>query len=164
MGDVEIGDVEELKFGAEVGKVLNLVVHSLYTNKDIFLREVISNASDACDKLRYESLSNQDLLETGDELKIVISVNKDRQELTIRDNGIGMSRQELVENLGTIASSGTQRFLEELGESKSGYDLIGKFGVGFYSVFMVASKVVVESRKAGEEVGHKWQSSGDGVF
>ncbi|MGN7661329.1 MAG: molecular chaperone HtpG [Anaplasma sp.] len=164
MEDVKIGDVEELKFGAEVGKVLNLVVHSLYTNKDIFLREVVSNASDACDKLRYMSLSNQDLLEAGEELKIVISVNKDRRELTIRDNGIGMSRQELVENLGTIASSGTQRFLEALGESKSGYDLIGKFGVGFYSVFMVASKVIVESSKAREEVGHKWQSSGDGVF
>ncbi|ASI47535.1 molecular chaperone HtpG [Anaplasma ovis str. Haibei] len=159
------GDIEELKFGAEVGKVLSLVVHSLYTNKDIFLREVISNASDACDKLRYLFLSDQSLMEAGEELRIVISVDRDRRELTIRDNGIGMSRKELIDNLGTIASSGTQRFLEELkGDKAQGCDLIGKFGVGFYSVFMVATNVVVESCKAGEKVGYRWQSSGDGVF
>ncbi|AGZ78706.1 heat shock protein Hsp90 [Anaplasma marginale str. Dawn] len=160
-----MGDVEELKFSAEVGKVLSLVVHSLYTNKDIFLREVISNASDACDKLRYLFCSDQSLMEAGEELRIVISVDRDRRELTVRDNGIGMSRKELIDNLGTIASSGTQRFLEEFkGGKAQGCDLIGKFGVGFYSVFMVATDVVVESCKAGEKVGHRWQSSGDGVF
>ena len=160
-----MGDIEELKFSAEVGKVLSLVVHSLYTNKDIFLREVISNASDACDKLRYLFLSDQSLMEVGEELRIVISVDRDRRELTIRDNGIGMGRKELIDNLGTIASSGTQRFLEEFkGDKARGCDLIGKFGVGFYSVFMVATDVVVESCKAGEKVGYRWQSSGDGVF
>ena len=158
-------DVEELKFDAEVGKVLSLVVHSLYTSKDIFLRELVSNASDACDKIRYESISDQTLLGEGEELKIVISVDKDRKELTISDNGIGMNRQELVRNLGTIASSGTQRFLEALGDDASKKcDLIGKFGVGFYSAFMVASEVVVDTRRADEEVGYRWRSSGDGGF
>ena len=160
-----MADVEELKFGAEVGKVLSLVVHSLYTNKDIFLRELVSNASDACDKLRHEFLSNHDLLSEGEELKIVISVDKDKRQLTIFDNGIGMNRDELIGNLGMIASSGTQRFLEALGDSKTrGCDLIGKFGVGFYSVFMVASDVVVDTCKAGESVGYRWRSSGDGTF
>ena len=159
------GVVEEMEFGAEVGKVLSLVVHSLYTNKDIFLRELVSNASDACDKIRHEFLSNHNLLEEGEELRIVISADKDKKELTVTDNGIGMNRQELIENLGTIARSGTQRFLEALGDSKAkGYDLIGKFGVGFYSVFMVASEVVVDTRRAGEEVGYRWKSAGDGGF
>ena len=159
-----MADVEELKFGAEVGKVLSLVVHSLYTNKDIFLRELVSNASDACDKLRHEFLSNHDLLSEGEELKIIISVDKERRQLTICDNGIGMNREELISNLGMIASSGTQRFLDALGDGRSkGYDLIGKFGVGFYSVFMVASEVVVDTRRAGESVGYRWKSSGDGT-
>lgn len=158
-------DVEELKFDAEVGKVLSLVVHSLYTSKDIFLRELVSNASDACDKIRYESISDQTLLGEGEELRIVISVNKDRKELSISDNGIGMNRQELVRNLGTIASSGTQRFLEALGDDASKKcDLIGKFGVGFYSAFMVASEVVVDTRRADEKIGYRWRSSGDGGF
>ncbi|MDD9362007.1 MAG: ATP-binding protein, partial [Anaplasma sp.] len=110
-----VADIEELKFDAEVGKVLSLVVHSLYTNKDIFLRELLSNASDACDKLRHEFLSNHDLMEEGEELKVVISVDRDSKRLSICDNGIGMNRDELITNLGTIASSGTQRFLEALG-------------------------------------------------
>ncbi|AGR78938.1 heat shock protein 90 [Anaplasma phagocytophilum str. HGE1] len=160
-----VADIEELKFDAEVGKVLSLVVHSLYTNKDIFLRELLSNASDACDKLRHEFLSNHDLMEEGEELKVVISVDKDSKQLSICDNGIGMNRDELIANLGTIASSGTQRFLEALGGDKAkGYDLIGKFGVGFYSVFMVASEVVVDTCRAGESVGYRWRSSGDGGF
>ncbi|QLK57665.1 molecular chaperone HtpG [Ehrlichia ruminantium] len=159
---------ERLKFDAEVGKVLKLVIHSLYTNKDIFLRELISNASDACDKLRYQSLSNQDLMDAGSELKIVISVDKDKNRLYISDNGIGMNREDLINNLGTIAHSGTQKFLDAINSGASSQqgvvELIGKFGVGFYSAFMVASEVIVESCKAGESVGYQWKSSGDGEF
>ncbi|QGR02327.1 molecular chaperone HtpG [Ehrlichia ruminantium] len=159
---------ETLKFDAEVGKVLKLVIHSLYTNKDIFLRELISNASDACDKLRYESLSNQDLMGGDSELKIVISVDRDKNRLCISDNGIGMNREDLINNLGTIAHSGTQKFLDAMNNCASSQqgvvELIGKFGVGFYSAFMVASEVIVESRKAGELVAYQWKSSGDGEF
>ncbi|MGL9682255.1 MAG: molecular chaperone HtpG [Wolbachia sp.] len=158
---------ENLKFDAEVGKVLNIVIHSLYTNKDIFLRELISNASDACDKLRYESQLNLNLLDSSDELKITISYSKDKNELYITDNGIGMNRQDLIDNLGTVASSGTQRFLEAIKSSKNSsqtVELIGKFGVGFYSSFMVASEVMVESRKAGEEESWVWRSEGDGEY
>ncbi|KJV65845.1 MULTISPECIES: molecular chaperone HtpG [Ehrlichia] len=159
---------EKLKFDAEVGKVLKLVIHSLYTNKDIFLRELVSNASDACDKLRYESLSNQDLIDQDSDFKIVISVDQDKNRLYISDNGIGMNRQELIDNLGTIAHSGTQRFLEainsEASSSQGVVELIGQFGVGFYSAFMVANEVIVESRKAGESIGYQWRSSGDGEF
>ncbi|AHC39061.1 molecular chaperone HtpG [Ehrlichia muris] len=159
---------EKLKFDAEVGKVLKLVIHSLYTNKDIFLRELVSNASDACDKLRYESLSNQDLIDQDSDFKIVISVDQDKNRLYISDNGIGMNRQDLIDNLGTIAHSGTQRFLEamnsEASSSQGVVELIGKFGVGFYSAFMVANEVIVESRKAGESIGYQWRSSGDGEF
>ncbi|WP_353272589.1 molecular chaperone HtpG [Wolbachia endosymbiont (group A) of Urophora cardui] len=162
-----VQETENLKFDAEVGKVLNIVIHSLYTNKDIFLRELISNASDACDKLRYESQSNSNLLDSSDELKITISSNKDKNELYITDNGIGMNRQDLIDNLGTIASSGTQKFLDAIKNSKDSsqaVELIGKFGVGFYSSFMVASEVIVESRKAGEEESWVWKSKGDGEY
>ncbi|UTO55210.1 molecular chaperone HtpG [Neoehrlichia mikurensis] len=162
----DVMNVEKLKFNAEVGKVLNLVIHSLYTNKDIFLRELISNASDACDKLRYESLSNQDLIGDDAELKIIISVDKENYKLVITDNGIGMNKKDLIENLGTVAHSGTQRFIQSLENSKSqnGMELIGKFGVGFYSAFMVASEVIVDSCKAGEDLGYQWRSNGDGEF
>ncbi|MGL9732611.1 MAG: molecular chaperone HtpG [Wolbachia sp.] len=159
--------IENLKFDAEVGKVLNIVIHSLYTNKDIFLRELISNASDACDKLRYESQLNPNLLDSDDKLKITISSSKDKNELYITDNGIGMNRQDLIDNLGTVASSGTQRFLEAIKtikDSSQTLELIGKFGVGFYSSFMVASEVIVESRKAGEEESWVWRSKGDGEY
>ncbi|MGN7619061.1 MAG: molecular chaperone HtpG [Ehrlichia sp.] len=159
---------EKLKFDAEVGKVLKLVIHSLYTNKDIFLRELVSNASDACDKLRYESLSNQDLIDGDPNFKIVISVDQDKNRLYIRDNGIGMNRQDLIDNLGTIAHSGTQRFLDAINSndapSQGVVELIGKFGVGFYSAFMVANEVIVESRKAGESMSYQWRSCGDGEF
>ena len=159
---------EKLKFDAEVGKVLKLVIHSLYTNKDIFLRELVSNASDACDKLRYESLSNQDLIDGDANFKIAISVDKDKNRLYISDNGIGMNRQDLIDNLGTIAHSGTQRFLDAINNNETSsqgvVELIGKFGVGFYSAFMVASEVIVESRKAGDSVGYQWRSCGDGEF
>lgn len=152
-------------FSAEVGKVLQLVIHSLYTNKDIFLRELISNASDACDKLRYAALSDAALLAEEPELAITLSVDENAKTLTISDNGIGMSADELIQNLGTIAKSGTQGFLSGLtGDAKKDVQLIGQFGVGFYSAFMVAEKVVVVSRRAGEAAGHIWESEGQGEF
>ncbi len=155
---------ETRKFDAEVGKILHLMIHSLYTNKDIFLRELVSNASDACDKLRYESSKHQEL--AGDSpLKIIISTNEDARTITIKDNGIGMSKEELIENLGTIAKSGTQGFLENLtGDAKKDVLLIGQFGVGFYSSFMVADEVIVTSRKAGSKEVWTWTSSGSGEF
>lgn len=158
---------EKLKFDAEVGKVLNIVIHSLYTNKDIFLRELISNASDACEKLRVSSITNPDLNDSQDELKITVSVDKENHKLCITDNGIGMNKQDLVDNLGTIASSGTQKFLDAVKNNKDSaqaVELIGKFGVGFYSAFMVASEVIVKSKKAGEKESWLWKSKGDGEF
>ncbi len=152
---------EVRKFDAEVAKVLNLVIHSLYTNKDIFLRELISNASDACDKRRFLAQSDTSL--SADEYKISVKIDSKNKELIISDNGIGMSYDELLENLGTIAKSGTQAFLNEL-DKKDNVNLIGQFGVGFYSSFMVADKVTVKSRKAGEETAHQWQSKGDGEY
>lgn len=152
------------KFDAEVGKILHLMIHSLYTNKDIFLRELISNASDACDKLRYESSKHQELANDSP-LKITISVDEEAGTITIKDNGIGMSKDELIENLGTIAKSGTQSFLEQLtGDAKKDVLLIGQFGVGFYSSFMVADEVIVTSRKAGAKEVWTWISSGAGEF
>ncbi len=152
-------------FEAEVGRVLDLVINSLYKEREIFLRELVSNASDACDKLRYASLSQPELLGTDTDLKIEIFADPDAALLTIRDNGIGMDREELVANLGTIARSGTARFLEAAGEAadlkKNGdVRLIGQFGVGFYAAFMVADRVVVQSRKAGEETSWLWVSDG----
>lgn len=156
---------ELLKFNAEVGKVLQLMIHSLYTNKDIFLRELISNASDACDKLRYEALTRPWLLEGGPELAITISMDRDKRTLTVTDSGIGMSREELITHLGTIAKSGTQEFLSNLtGDAKKDSSLIGQFGVGFYSSFMVAQKVRVTSRRAGENEAWQWESEGSGEF
>lgn len=152
-------------FEAEVSRVLDLVINSLYKNRDIFLRELISNASDACDKLRYESLSQPELLGTDAELKIELLLDRDAGVLTVRDNGIGMDRDDLVENLGTIARSGTARFLEQAtGEQKRDLKLIGQFGVGFYAVFMVADRVVVLTRKAGDETGWAWASDGRSGF
>ena len=148
-------------FEADVGRVLDLVINSLYKDREIFLRELISNASDACDKLRYESLSRPELLGSDPNLEISILADGKNNLLTIADNGIGMSREELAENLGTIARSGTARFAELLtGDQKKDVDLIGRFGVGFYSVFMVADRVVVTSRRAGEETVWAWASDG----
>jgi molecular chaperone HtpG len=153
------------KFDAEVGKVLNLMIHSLYTNKEIFLRELISNASDACDKLRYLSLSEPSLIDGSKELRISITLDKDQRLIIVRDNGIGMNEQDLIENLGTVARSGTQIFAEKLsGDAKKDSALIGQFGVGFYSSFMVAEKVVVTSKKAGEDKTYRWESNGDGEY
>lgn len=155
-------------FKAEVNKVLDLVIHSLYSHKEIFLRELISNASDAVDKARYQSLTDEKLHEYGDEWKIKIIVDKEAGTLTISDNGIGMTKDETVEALGTIAHSGTKQFLEALKNKdvKDNPDLIGQFGVGFYSSFMVADEVTVITRKAGEEnqTAVKWRSTADGSY
>ena len=154
---------EKRKFDAEIGKVLNLMIHSLYTNKEIFMRELISNSSDACDKLRYLSQTDSRLLDSNSEFKIVVSVDKDARTLTVRDTGIGMNRDDLNENLGTIARSGTQRFIDQLsGDNKKDSNLIGQFGVGFYSSFMVADEITVTSRKAGEDKAYTWHSDGQG--
>lgn len=157
--------VETHAFGAETGKILKLMIHSLYANKEIFLRELISNASDACDKLHYESLTQPQLLSEGTEFKISIHVDRDSNILTISDNGIGMNKADLIEHLGTIASSGTQRFVEQAtGDSKKDMELIGQFGVGFYSSFMVADNILVVSKKAGEKDSWVWSSNGEGSF
>ena len=156
--------MEKKKFGAEIGKVLNLMINALYTNKDIFLRELISNASDACDKLRYLSLQDSTLTNEGHSLAITIAVDTENNILSISDNGIGMNQTDMIENLGTIASSGTQKFLEKISSGEENFNLIGQFGVGFYSAFMVAKEVTVISRKAGEDTTYKWHSMGDGEF
>ncbi|MCW1996130.1 molecular chaperone HtpG [Bradyrhizobium diazoefficiens] len=151
-------------FQAEVSELLHLMVHSVYSETDIFLRELVSNASDACDKLRYEAIESPALLGEGDALKIRVIPNKTAGTLTIADNGIGMERQELIDHLGTIARSGTKAFVSKLKEAKDGLGLIGQFGVGFYSAFMVADKIVVVSRRAGESDVWSWTSSGGSGF
>ena len=151
-------------FQAEVSELLHLMVHSVYSETDIFLRELVSNASDACDKLRYEAIESPALLGEGDALKIRVIPNKTAGTLTIADNGIGMERQELIDHLGTIARSGTKAFVSKLKEAKDGLGLIGQFGVGFYSAFMVAEKIVVVSRRAGESDVWSWTSSGGSGF
>ncbi|MBK7211108.1 MAG: molecular chaperone HtpG [Xanthomonadales bacterium] len=158
---------ETRKFEAEVAQVLHLVTHSLYSHKEIFLRELVSNASDACDKLRFESIAQPQWLSDDSELRIDISIDKEARTLSVHDNGIGMSRDELIANLGTIASSGTRRYLESLAaESKADSRLIGQFGVGFYSAFVVADKVTVVSRRAGSDAaeGVRWESDGKGEY
>ncbi|MCD9124950.1 molecular chaperone HtpG [Luteimonas fraxinea] len=158
---------ETRKFEAEVAQVLHLVTHSLYSHKEIFLRELISNASDACDKLRFESIANPDLLAGDGELHIDVSWDKAARTVTIRDTGIGMNRDDVVANIGTIASSGTRRFLEAMsGEQKADARLIGQFGVGFYSAFVVADRVTVLTRHAGAapDAGVKWESDGRGEY
>jgi len=158
---------ETRKFEAEVAQVLHLVTHSLYSHKEIFLRELISNASDACDKLRFEAIARPDLLAGGGELHIDVSWDKDARTITLRDTGIGMTRDEVVANIGSIASSGTRRFLEAMsGEQKADARLIGQFGVGFYSAFVVADRVTVLTRRAGDapEAGVKWESDGRGEY
>ncbi|HEX2365215.1 MAG TPA: molecular chaperone HtpG [Bradyrhizobium sp.] len=151
-------------FQAEVSELLHLMVHSVYSETDIFLRELISNASDACDKLRYEAISKPELIGEGDAPKIRIIPDKKAGTLTIADTGIGMERQELIDNLGTIARSGTKAFVAKLAEAKDGAGLIGQFGVGFYSAFMVADRIVVTSRHAGASEVWTWSSSGGAGF
>ncbi|MDP2680587.1 MAG: molecular chaperone HtpG [Rhodoferax sp.] len=158
---------QTLSFQAEVAQLLHLVTHSLYSNKEIFLRELISNASDACDKLRFEAINDGGLYENDTELKVKVSFDKDAKTLTISDNGIGMSTQEAIDHLGTIAKSGTKDFVSKLsGDQKADSQLIGQFGVGFYSGFIVADKITVESRRAGMKAdeGVRWISGGAGDF
>ncbi len=159
--------VDTIPFQAETKELLHLVIHSLYTHKEIFLRELISNASDALDKLRVEGLTRSELLEGAGELGIHLATDPEAKLLFVIDNGIGMSRDEVIENVGTIARSGTKRFLDALKEAKKGPqapELIGQFGVGFYSAFMVAEEVTLETRKAGEEKGTRWISQGQGEY
>ena len=158
---------QTLSFQAEVAQLLHLVTHSLYSNQEIFLRELISNASDACDKLRFEALNDNALYEDAPNLEVRVSFDKDARTLTIADNGIGMSQQEAIDNLGTIAKSGTREFVSHLsGDQKADSQLIGQFGVGFYSGFIVADRITVESRRAGlkPEEGVRWASGGAGDF
>ena len=158
---------ETLSFQAEVKQLLHLMIHSLYSNREIFLRELISNAADACDKLRFEALHDSALLEGGGDFQIRIAFDKEARTLTITDNGIGMNREEAISNLGTIARSGTKEFFSRLsGDQQKDTNLIGQFGVGFYSAFIVADRVTVRSRRAGDKVdlGVEWSSDGDGQF
>ena len=158
---------ETLGFQAEVKQLLDLMIHSLYSNKEIFLRELVSNASDACDKLRFEGLTHKELFENDTELKIRVAYDKAARTVTVSDNGIGMSRDEVIANIGTIAKSGTREFFQQLsGEQAKDASLIGQFGVGFYSSFIVADKVTLVSRRAGQPVGEgvRWESDGGGEF
>lgn len=159
------GNTETMGFQAEVGRLLDIVAHSLYSEREIFLRELISNGADACDRLRYQAISNPDLTDGDAEFALELTVDAAAKTLTIADNGSGMSRDELIGNLGTIARSGSSAFVNELsGDDKKDVNLIGQFGVGFYSAFMVADKVTVNSRKAGESESWRWISNGQGSF
>src|SRR5438270_3673602 len=155
---------ESHQFHAEVAELLRLMVHSVYSETDVFLRELISNASDACDRLRYEAISRPELLADGGDLAIRIKPDKDAGTLTIADNGVGMDRQELIDHLGTVARSGTRAFISKLAEAKDGAGLIGQFGVGFYSAFMVADRIEVTSRRAGSSEAWTWTSTGGAGF
>ena len=156
---------EEKIFKAETKELLNLMIHSIYTNKEIFLRELISNANDAIDKLKFQSLTDTDILKGDDKFRIDISVDKDNRTLTVSDNGIGMTYEEVDDNIGTIAKSGSKLFKEQLEEAKKGdIDIIGQFGVGFYSGFIVADKITLETKSPYSENGVKWISSGDGNY
>lgn len=161
---------ERYEFQAETKQLLDLMIHSIYTNREIFLRELISNGSDAIDKLHYEALTNRDLLEGDTEFSIRLAIDKDKKTLTVADNGIGMDKEDIKANIGTIARSGTKAFLERLkaekedNENVSDKEIIGQFGVGFYSAFMVAKAVTVLTRKAGTDTGYCWKSTGDGSY
>lgn len=159
--------VETHEFQTEVQQLLQLMIHSLYSNKEIFLRELISNASDACDKLRFEAVSNGDLLAGDADLRVDIDCDEEARTVTIRDNGVGMNRDEVIANIGTIAKSGTKQFLDSMtGDEKSDSQLIGQFGVGFYSAFVVADRVTLTTRRAGdaEDSAVRWESDGSGTF
>ncbi len=155
---------EKKQFGAEVSRLLDILVHSVYPNKEVFLRELISNASDACDKLRYQALTNDRLVKSSSNLKIHITVDSKNNELVISDNGIGMSRQEMIDNLGTIAKSGTKEFVDGIKEEEKNLSKVGQFGIGFYSAFIVAEKVKVISKNVDSEDSWVWISDGSGTF
>ena len=158
-----------LNFEAETKQILNLMVHSIYTHKEIFLRELISNASDALDKARFESITKSDKYTGMDNLRIKIEIDEQNRILTIKDNGIGMTKEDVIQNIGSIARSGTKAFLEKIkqeaeNKKESGIDLIGQFGVGFYSAFMVADNIIIETKNVESDKGVKWESSGDGSY
>ena len=157
---------EKMEFQTEVKQLLNLMIHSLYSNKEIFVRELISNSSDAIDKARHESLTNVDVLGDDKSFRIKVSLDQENKILRISDNGVGMTREELIQNIGTIASSGTRKFMEKMtGDQKKDMSLIGQFGVGFYSVFMVSDKVILTTKRMGSsEPAMRWESTGDGTF
>ena len=156
---------ESKAFQAETKELLNLMINSIYTNKEIFLRELISNASDAIDKLKFTALTNSEILGENNEFKITLVVDKDKREITITDNGIGMTYDEVAENIGTIAKSGSKAFKEKLENvSKDDVDIIGQFGVGFYSGFMVADTMTILTKSPNSDKGVKWYSSGDGAY
>ena len=157
---------QNFEFGVETKKILKLMIHSLYTNKDIVIRELISNASDACDKLRYQTTLNPDILGNETDLKIKIEINEEEKTLSVIDSGIGMNRDDLINQLGTIAKSGTEAFLEQMSKNKeqNAIELIGQFGVGFYSSFMIAKKVEVISKKVDSDDTFIWESDGEGEF
>src|SRR6476660_2466581 len=159
--------VESFQFQAETTQLLNLMIHSLYTQREIFLRELISNASDALDRLRFEALTNTSLIPEGHQYEIRLKPDLSARTLTISDTGIGMSRQDLIDHIGTIARSGTRELRKRMKESQSAEttaELIGQFGVGFYSAFMVAEKVSIVTRRAGETATIRWESTGDGSY
>lgn len=156
---------EKLNFQTEVKQLLDLMIHSLYSNKEIAIRELISNASDATDKLRFEALDNDKLYQGDSELKVIVDYDVKDNSLKIIDNGIGMDREDLINNLGTIARSGTKEFLEKVsGDKTKDANLIGQFGVGFYSSFIIADEVMVETKKAGSNQSYRWASKADGEF
>ena len=161
-----MSEKQNFEFGVETKKILKLMIHSLYTNKDIVVRELISNASDACDKLRYQTTLKPDILGNDTELKIKIEIDEQNKTLSIRDSGIGMDRDDLIQQLGVIAKSGTEAFIEQISKNKEhdAIDLIGQFGVGFYSSFMIANKVQVISKKVGNNDTYIWESDGEGEF
>ena len=177
---IDSPDAQSHAFQADVARLLHLMVHSIYSDRDIFLRELISNGADACEKLRYEALARPELLGEEAPFTIELTIDKEAGLLTIADNGVGMSRADLVDALGTIANSGTRAFLERIsqnneakgdqeneaegGAGRAGADLIGQFGIGFYSAFMVADRVVVETRKAGGDEAWRWISEGKGEY
>ena len=152
-------------FQAEVKQLLQLMIHSMYSNKEVFLRELVSNASDALDTLRFEGVKNDALFEKDPDLKIWVDFDKDARTVTIADNGIGMTREQVIDRIGTIAKSGTKSFLESLsGDEKKDAKLIGQFGVGFYSSFIIADKVILTTRRGGENEGVRWESDGAGEY
>ena len=159
--------IESFQFQAETTKLLHLMIHSLYTQREIFLRELISNASDALDRLRFEALTNPELVPANHKYEIRVKPDVAMRTLTLSDTGIGMSRQELIDHIGTIARSGTQELRNHMKESQSAEalaELIGQFGVGFYSAFMVSDKVSILTRRAGESAGIRWESGGEGTY
>ncbi|HKR96474.1 MAG TPA: ATP-binding protein, partial [Candidatus Angelobacter sp.] len=159
--------VESFQFQAETTQLLDLMIHSLYSQREIFLRELISNASDALDRLRFEALTNSEVVEEGHSYEIRLKPDESARTLTISDTGIGMNRQELIDHIGTIARSGTQELRKRIKGSQTAEnvaELIGQFGVGFYSAFMVADKVTILTRRAGEKEAHLWESTGNGSY